>query len=73
MPTAELLGEHARGLIDLGAVQGQARGLAARAGPCLRFTRRLVLGAEQQQAGSSWCTQIRSRAGSCRRRAALSG
>lgn len=30
---AELLGEHPGSLIDLGAVHGQARGLAARPGP----------------------------------------
>jgi hypothetical protein len=31
---AGLLGEHAGDLIDLGAVQGQARRLASRARPC---------------------------------------
>src|ERR1700722_229490 len=46
---AELLGEHAGGLIDLGAMQGQVRRLAARARPCRRIPRSPVLGVEQAQ------------------------
>src|ERR1035438_3109606 len=54
---AELLGEHPGGLIDLGAVPGQFRGLAAWARPGrprrLRdAARRLVLSVEQQQGRS---------------------
>jgi hypothetical protein len=41
---AELLGEHAGGLIDPGAVQGQARGLTTRARPswCTQIRSRWV-------------------------------
>ncbi len=46
MPTP--LGDHPGGLVDLGPVQGQVRGLAARPGPCRGLARGRVLGVEQQ-------------------------
>jgi hypothetical protein len=49
MPTLELLGEHPGGLIDLGAVLGQIRGLAAWTAAVPGVARHLVLSIERQQ------------------------